>query len=373
MQTFIVTQPCQKGKLRLDAFISSALHISRNQANLLIKHHLVSINNQICAKSGTLLKLEDSISIAKPTLESSADSTKNTESSADSAYFKDISIIYEDNDMLIINKPPHIVIHEAPSVKSPTLTQWLRANSHILHTLSGEKRYGIIHRLDKETSGALAIAKSHLAYKLLPEALKSRTMGRYYLAIIDKPLKQNLALECLLARHPSNRLKMAKVLPKAKNATLSVESSLDSTSNGAKKGARLSKSAFIKLATSLDNSLELIAIKLYTGRTHQIRAHLESLNRHILGDSLYGYKPSKDSSYSGRILLHAYILYLNHPHTKQNCIFKAPILQDMLEFLQTNFEYREGEDEKSLARLLEPKHIMDTFNHFEQLSIHQKP
>lgn len=361
MQRLIVTNfdiNDTNNKLRLDFFLSKKLHTSRNQIHNLIKAQKVWLNGVLNNKNGTLLKINDNIDvdIYEP---DSVHTHTTTATYTESAQIKrdknnkrfDIAIIYEDEDILIINKPPHLVIHEAPSVKEPTLVDWLKNNAHILHTLSGKERYGIIHRLDKQTSGALAIAKSHLAYQTLPQALKERQMGRFYLAIIDLPLKSHEEVRLFMGRNPRNRLKMSKihVLP---NGTIP-------------KGARDSKSAFVKLATSDNGACELIAVKLYTGRTHQIRTHLESISRHILGDTLYGYKSSaKTYHYQDRILLHAYILYLNHPKSGYAHTFKAPILPDMLKFLQTHFTKDMPNDCQDIMQLLETDRIMRIFEHF---------
>ncbi|WP_104743842.1 RluA family pseudouridine synthase [Helicobacter cinaedi] len=352
-QEFIVTElDLNNGKLRLDSFLTLKLQMSKNQIQQLIQAENITLNALPCVKNGTLLKLNDEIHITFPKPDSLDSNTQDISSSLQNLYENlSIDILYEDDDILIINKPPHLVIHDAPSVKDLTLTQWLKLHAHTLHTLSGRERYGIIHRLDKQTSGVLCIAKSLLAYEMLPNQLKSRQMGRYYLAIIDMPLKQNLQVQCFMGRCPTNRLKMSKI-------------HIDENENPPK-GVRDSKSSFVKLATSNNGSLELIAIKLHTGRTHQIRTHLESLSRHILGDSLYGYKSSaKSFFYEGRILLHAYILYLTHPKNKQNYTFKAPILLDMLEFIQNHFTKELPNGCQNIMELLEIDNITRAFECF---------
>lgn len=360
MQKLIVSNiDLNNGKLRLDSFLSAQLGSSKNQIHHLIKNKKVSLNGTLCAKNGTLLKVMDNIEVVlceKHSMSPPKESTPMHSLSAPLSFDAkdkcfDIAILYQDDDILIINKPPHLVVHQAPSLKEPTLTDWLKANAHILHTLSGEERYGIIHRLDRQTSGALAIAKSPLAYKILPQELKERQMGRYYLAIIDMPLKNHQQVQCFMGRNPHNRLKMSKIHIK-ENAPIP-------------KGVRDSKSSFIKLATADNGKCELLAIKLHTGRTHQIRAHLESLSRHILGDTLYGYKSSVDTyHYKQRILLHSYILYLKHPRSGQNCTFKAPILTDMLEFLQRHFTKDLPDDCQNIMDLLESDRIRHAFRYF---------
>lgn len=355
MQDLIVSEfDLKHCKLRLDTFLSLQLQSSKNQVHQLIKNGFVKLNGGFCTKNGTMLRLNDRIEIL-----SCGDLAQNPIAPNNEPIYRidpederfQIPILYQDDDILIINKPAHLIIHPAPSVKEPTLVDWLSAHAHTLHTLGGEQRYGIIHRLDKQTSGALAIAKSPLAYSVLGEELKSRQMGRYYLAIIDSPLKSNLQVRCFMGRCPSNRLKMSK---------FHIQEGMNPP-----KGVRDSQSSFIKLALSDNQAFELVAVKLHTGRTHQIRTHLESISRHILGDTLYGYKPlAKTHFYQDRILLHAYLLYLAHPKTKQELVFKAPLAADMLQFLQTHFIKDLPNDCKDIMEVLQPHSFIHLFQSF---------
>lgn len=357
MQDLIVSEfDLKHCKLRLDTFLSLQLQSSKNQIHQLIKNGFVKLNGRFCTKNGAMLKLNDRIEICRAYTHSSHPAQNlNSPEPAYTIHPEDerfqIPILYQDDDLLIINKPAYLIIHPAPSVKEPTLVDWLSIYSHTLHTLGGEQRYGIIHRLDKQTSGALAIVKSPLAYAVLGEELKTRQMGRYYLAIIDSPLKSNMQVRCFMGRCPSNRLKMSKIHIKE---GMSVP-----------KGVRDSQSSFIKLALSDNQALELVAVKLHTGRTHQIRTHLESISRHILGDTLYGYKPhAKTHFYQDRILLHAYLLYLKHPRNKQELIFKAPLATDMLQFLQTHFTKDLPNDCKDIMEVLQPDSLLHLFGSF---------
>jgi len=180
-----------------------------------------------------------------------------------------------------------------------------------LSTISGEERHGIVHRIDKETTGALVIAKTNEAHQKLSLQLQDKSMGRYYLALVDYPLKQSGIVEKPIGRNRKNRLKM-DIVPDGKYA----------------------KSAFYKISES-DAIVELLAVKLFTGRTHQIRVHLNSLGRHILGDVLYGFKSKKDTI--NRVLLHAYKLYLIHPSTGLKMEFVAPMFPDMRDFIYRKF------------------------------------
>ncbi|WP_104759315.1 RluA family pseudouridine synthase [Helicobacter bizzozeronii] len=302
-QTWIVDQ-----KGRLDTFLSAKLQVAKNQTLQLIKAGCVRLNGGVCSKGGVSLKLGDVLEVL---------SVEPKESPPTNLPPLDLEIIYEDEDILVINKPPHLVIHHASSVKEPTLVDYLQAKGYALSTLSGALRYGIVHRLDKDTSGVLVVAKNNASHAHLANQLKSKQMGRYYLAILSKPLNAPVSVACHLGRHPNNRLKMTN---------------LDALRIPIK-GGKMSKTHFVPLITG-KNQTQLICAKLETGRTHQIRAHLESLNRHIVGDPLYGQK----DSYTGRILLHAYLLYATHPKDGRKLLFKANMLKDMLQYLESHFE-----------------------------------
>ena len=314
---------CQKAG-RLDAIMSEALNVPRNQIEKLIKHVGVDVNGVKISKSS--FKLLGGEKIVYDYVEASSD---------DIAYPVDfdVPILYEDDHMLVINKPPYVTVHGAPSVKEATLVDWLKLKNIRLSTLSGEERHGIVHRIDKETSGALVIAKSNEAHTELSKQLEDKSMGRYYLAIIEPPLKENMVIELPIGRNPNHRLKMAI------------------TNDG-----RYAKSALSKIALSKDGKKELIAIKLFTGRTHQIRVHLQALSRQILGDGLYGFK--SQNSTIPRVMLHAYVLYLIHPFTKEPLHIYAPLMDDFNETLRHYFRKEDYHEN------IEPDSIIGSFAAF---------
>ena len=316
---------------RLDKFLASQIDASRNQIEQLIKKEYVKVDGKIVNKTGLKLKENQSIDVHFP--QSELNSIKDIEFVQESLKDKNVQIIYEDTHILVINKPYNLTVHDAPSVKDATLVDWLKLNNISLSTLSGEERHGIVHRLDKGTSGVMVVAKTNEAHVELSKQLEDKSMGRYYLAIIDTPLKDNLIINKSIARSQNNRLKM------------SIEE------NG-----RFAKSAFHKIALSDKENFELIAAKLYTGRTHQIRVHLSSINRHILGDNLYGFKGELNKI--NRFYLHAYYLYLTHPITNKQMSFKANLPNDMDEFLNINFQ-RENINDK-----LNENNIVSSFNTF---------
>jgi len=287
---------------RIDKILAQALQVSRNQVEKLVKDGLVSVNGKSISKTSFKVLEGDEITYT----------FKEAEKRVAPPIDFDVEILYEDDYLLVVNKPSGLVVHPAPSVKEPTLVDWLIHKGVSLSTISGEERHGIVHRIDKETTGALVVAKTNDAHEKLSEQLQDKSMGRYYLALIDCPLKENRMVDKPIGRNPKNRLKM-DVVPHGKVA----------------------KTAFVKLAQTADN-VELIAAKLFTGRTHQIRVHLHTLGRHILGDNLYGFKSKRDRI--ARVNLHAYLLYLVHPDTGKRMEFVAPLFNDMTTYITKNFD-----------------------------------
>ncbi len=289
---------------RLDTFLGTALDEPRSQVARLVRNGHVAVEGKKAAKPGLKLKAGQKVTVTLPVMEPEAPQ----------AIDFDVPILYEDDDLLVIDKPSGLTVHPAPSVREPTLVDWLKHHGIRLSTLSGEERHGIVHRLDKGTSGTMVVAKTNEAHEALSKQLQDKSMGRYYLAIVTPPLKETLTLvDRPVGRSPHNRLKMADV-PHGKPA----------------------QTLFRKLYPSRDETQELIACKLFTGRTHQIRAHLETFSRHIIGDHLYGIKSNPDKI--SRILLHAYVLYFTHPVTGRDMAFTAPLPAPFLEWLQTHFE-----------------------------------
>ena len=306
---------------RLDKILTDVLGESRNQVEQLIKEGLVSLNGKIVFKTGKKLTVGDKVEYR----------FKEVVPKIAPIIDFDVEIIYEDEVMMVVNKPSGLVVHPAPSVKEATLVDWLVHKGISLSTISGEERHGIVHRIDKDTTGALVIAKSNEAHQKLSEQLQDKSMGRYYLALIDYPLKDSGVVEKPIGRNPNNRLKMDVVL------------------NG-----KEAKSAFCKLAETT-KQVELIVVKLFTGRTHQIRVHLESLGRHILGDELYGFKSKKDTI--ERVYLHAYKLYMTHPKTGKKMEFVAPLFNDMQTYIDK--EFKKGE----VYEKINPNLIDSYFSH----------
>jgi 23S rRNA pseudouridine1911/1915/1917 synthase len=290
---------------RIDKILAQELEVSRNQVEKLVKDGLVSVNGKTITKTSFKVTEGDTVSYE----------FKKAEKREPVEIDFDVEILYEDEYLLVINKPSGLVVHPAPSVKEATLVDWLVKKGISLSTISGEERHGIVHRIDKETTGALVVAKDNKVHEMLSEQLQDKSMGRYYIALIDCPLKADIVVDKPIGRNPNNRLKM-DVVPHGKAA----------------------KTAFKKLLETAHGT-ELIAAKLFTGRTHQIRVHLNTLGRHILGDDLYGFKSKRDRI--ARVNLHAYLLYLVHPITGERMEFTAPLFDDMKTYMAKYFDQDE--------------------------------
>ena len=308
---------------RLDVFLASEIGQSRSQISQLIKQNCVYIDEKLVARPGVRLKVEQNIKVEFP---------KAKKEDALRVDF-DVEILYEDDDVLVINKPSGVTVHPAPSVKEATLVEWLKHKNIRLSTISGEERHGIVHRLDKGTSGTMVIAKNNEAHEFLSAQLQNKSMGRYYIAVVNPPLKDEITtIEEYIGRSSHNRLKMACTDAKGKYA----------------------KTMFKQLALSKDEKNQLIACKLFTGRTHQIRVHLENISRHIIGDHIYAINSKSEKS--ERILLHALTIYFIHPRTKQEVSFVASIDKTMQEYLDKKF------DKEVINEVMDTSNILHSFN-----------
>ncbi len=312
---------CDKAQ-RLDTFLATQIGQTRSQVAHLIKQNCVEIENKKVARAGVKLKISQNVKVEFP--------HAKKEQALDVDF--NVEILYEDDDVLVINKPSGITVHPAPSVKEATLVDWLKHKGIRLSTISGEERHGIVHRLDKGTSGAMVVAKNNESHELLSQQLQDKSMGRYYLAVVAPPLKDDITtIESNIGRSSHNRLKMACGLEHGKYA----------------------KTSFKSLALSNDEKNQFIACKLFTGRTHQIRVHLESVNRHIIGDHIYALSPKVEKS--ERILLHAYIIYFVHPRTRERVFFVASLDEIMRNFIDKKF------NKETINEVMDTNYIIHSF------------
>ncbi len=221
----------------------------------------------------------------------------------------DLSIVHEDDQIIVIDKPAGLVVHPAAGNWSGTLLNGLL---HYSPPIAGVPRAGIVHRLDKDTSGLMVVAKTLEAHTDLVRQLQERTVSREYLALVWGAPHIRGRVDAAIGRHPRDRLKMAVVdHPTAKPAVTHFE----------------------RLATgSLDrHRVSLIRCRLETGRTHQIRVHMQSIGYPLVGDTSYGKQHL--AHYFGRQALHARRLGLMHPKTGEDCSWEAPLPKDFVELL----------------------------------------
>ena len=307
---------------RLDTFLSDEIGQTRSQIAQLIKQDCVFVDGKKVARPGVKLKSGQTVKVEFP--EAKQEKALNVDF--------EVEILYEDDNVLVINKPSGVTVHPAPSVKEATLVDWLKHKGVRLSTISGEERHGIVHRLDKGTSGTMVIAKNNASHEFLSLQLQDKSMGRYYIAVVTPPLKEDVTtVESNIGRSANNRLKMACGLQHGKYA----------------------KTMFKQLALGEDEKVQLVACKLFTGRTHQIRVHLESLGRHIIGDHIYALSPKAEKS--ERILLHAYVIYFIHPTSKEKLFFQADFDDVMKESIDKKFNL------ESIGNVLEIDTIIHSF------------
>ena len=305
---------------RLDTFLASKIGQTRSQIASLIKNGYVEVEDKKITRPGVKLKAMQNIKIDFP---------KPKESPALDIDF-DVEILYEDEDVLVINKPSGVTVHPAPSVKEATLVDWLKHKGIRLSTISGEERHGIVHRLDKGTSGTMVVAKNNEAHEFLSQQLQDKSMGRYYLAVLNPPLKEDMTtIEQNIGRSAHNRLKMT-------------------CTDGGK--SKYAKTMFKSLLLSKDEKQQLVACKLFTGRTHQIRVHLESMNRHIIGDHIYALSPKVEKS--ERILLHAYMIYFIHPSSKKQLSFVASMDDTIKDYINRKFDMEQVNEVMDTTNIL---------------------
>lgn len=211
-----------------------------------------------------------------------------------------LDILYQDADVVIVNKQSGMVVHPAAGNESGTLVNALLYHVHDLSGIGGEMRPGIVHRLDKDTSGLILIAKNDAAHAALSEQFKQRTMEKHYCAVAHGSFsKEEGLIDAPIGRHPIDRKKMAVV------------------QNGKPSRTEWHVLEHLKGATCLD-------VHLLTGRTHQIRVHMLSIGHPLLGDRIYA--PNlKTSVRIPRLMLHAYSLAFTHPTTGERLTFCAPL------------------------------------------------
>lgn len=280
----------EEENIRIDTYLSNKLDISRSKIQKLIDEGKVTVNGKVI-KSNYKTKLNDEIEI---------DDELDFDITVEPVEIP-LDIVYEDEYLMIINKPSGLVVHPAPGHYDDTLVNGL------LFYLNKDKtkniRPGIVHRLDKDTSGLMVVAKDEKTMELLSEMISKKEVERKYLAIVDGVIKENTAtIDAPIGRDPSNRQKMA-INPTGKNAI-----------------------THIKVIERFKNNT-FIECLLDTGRTHQIRVHLSYINHRVTNDPVYG-----EGNEFGQ-MLHSYSIKFIHPITKKELFFEQDPPKEFIEEL----------------------------------------
>lgn len=279
---------------RLDKVLTEQLPaLSRTQIQRLLKEGQILVNGRT-AKANLRLDGGEEVTITLPEPE-------ETELVPEAI---PLDIRYEDDDMLVINKPAGMVVHPAVGHASGTLVNAILAHCPDLPGIGGEKRPGIVHRLDKETSGLIVIAKNERALRHLQAQFKDRTVGKQYLALVDGQVQPPTAvIDAPIGRDPRQRKKMA-VIPV-----------------GASAHSRPAQTQYTTI-TGYDD-FTLLRCELFTGRTHQIRVHLAYIGFPIVGDKVYGRR--KPTLPLGRHFLHAAVLRVKRPSDNEELTLHAEL------------------------------------------------
>lgn len=298
---------------RLDTFLASRMPThSRSAISNLVRKGNVHVNGNL-PKSGYRLRPGDKIEVVL--------------SQPSPSHFEpepiQINIIYEDNHMIVVNKQPGLVVHPAPGHFSGTLVNALLYHCPDLEQIGDQLRPGIVHRLDKDTSGAIVVAKNQKAHNYLSRLFKKRQVKKEYLTLVYGELKNNTGLiEQPVGRHPQHRKKMSV-------------------------NSRVGRTAVTYWSVKKRfQGFTLLNIRLETGRTHQIRVHCAAMNHPVVGDSVYsgkkaGHQTRQKNKFNillkppSRQMLHAWRLQFSHPATETPMCFEAPLYPDMQEVLET--------------------------------------
>jgi len=284
--------------IRADVFMCEKLDVTRSAAQKLLEDGMVRVGGKTVQKNYKL-RSGDEVEVSFPEEKTLDVEPENIP----------LDVVYEDEDIIVVNKPAGMVVHPAPGHESGTLVSALMFHcGECLSSINGVIRPGIVHRIDRDTTGLIAAAKNNAAHLSLSEQLKDHTMHRDYSAILIGRLPEERGtVDKPIARHPTDRKKMA----------------------AAKTGAAGARDAVTHYCTvSYADGFTLADLSLETGRTHQIRVHMASIGHPVLGDPVYGgdrtlFQKHHPSLFTGQ-MLHAKRLTLVHPSGKEIMTFTAP-------------------------------------------------
>jgi 23S rRNA pseudouridine1911/1915/1917 synthase len=291
-----------EGKLRLDQFLAKRLpEFSRSRLQRLIRGGFVRLNDST-SRPRQIVRGGDKIELTEPPLEKIETLPEPIP----------LEILFEDDDLIVVNKPPGLVVHPGAGHREHTLVNALLNHCATLSGIGGKERPGIVHRLDKETSGGLVVAKNDVAHWELSKQFAARRVEKIYLALVAGKLRKPTGvIEEKIGRHPVHRERMSAT-----------------TLRG-----RAAKTEYRVVRSS--ERASLIECRLHSGRTHQIRVHLHHLGHPVLGDKVYALRLARDFP---RQMLHAWKLGFRHPRTEEWKSFEAPLPDDFAAAIKLTIE-----------------------------------
>ena len=287
-QIYAAPVPPEREGERLDVFAARLADVTRSRAEALIRQGRVTVDGETQAKAGFKLKQGMAVRAEVPPAAAAKVAAEDI----------DLDIVYQDDDLAVVFKPSGMVVHPAAGNESGTLVNALLRHLDNLSGIGGEIRPGIVHRIDKDTSGLLLVAKNDFSHVALSEQIKAHTVRRAYRAIVIGGFREESGtVSGPIGRHPVDRKRMA-IVPGGREA--------------------------VTHWTALEplRGATLIEARLTTGRTHQIRVHMASIGHPVLGDPVYGPKKSPYPVEGGQ-LLHAFRLGFVHPRTGEEMLFEA--------------------------------------------------
>ena len=274
--------------------------LTRSAVQKLIEEQNITVNGKVPSKN-LKLKIGDEIAVSIPDPVLPEALPENIP----------LDIVYEDSDLLVVNKPKGMVVHPATGNYRGTLVNALLYHcGESLSGINGVLRPGIVHRIDKDTSGLLIVAKNDFSHRLLAEQIKAHSFTRKYQAVVYGNLKNDEGtIDAPIGRHPTDRKKMAVTEKNSRNAITHYK------------------------VLGRYNGFTHVELKLETGRTHQIRVHMAYIGHPVAGDPVYGTK--KVITSLGGQCLHAYFISFEHPRTKQIITLSAPLPKYFTDFLKS--------------------------------------
>src|SRR6266487_679543 len=297
-----VVVPKQNAQLRLDLFLAKELPgYSRSRLQQLIRTGFIRLNGAII-RPRHLVRAGDKIELTEPSLERIDNQPEPIP----------LDVLFEDNDLIVINKPAGLVVHPGAGHPQHTLVNALLNHCTTLSGIGGKERPGIVHRLDKETSGCLVVAKNDATHRDLSRQFAERTVDKIYLALVAGKLrKQTGAIEENIRRHPVHRQRMSVTSLRG----------------------RAAKTEYRVLRSG--DQASLIECRLHSGRTHQIRVHLHHIGHPVLGDKVYAARLAKGFPHQ---MLHAWKIGFRHPRMAEWRNFEAPLPDDFATALRLTTE-----------------------------------